>query len=459
MKLPTTDSNLLPVMVWIHGGGFTTGSNSSDIYGPEFLITSNVVIVVINYRLGLLGFLSIDDPSLGIPGNAGFKDMIMALKWVQNNIQQFSGDSNNVTVFGESAAGGAVHLLMLSPMSRGLFHKAIAQSGCALNPWSRAKRFDRKMYDVFDYNESSNENIAEYLRNLPVEKLLECQFKMGYFLDVNRMNPFGLVIEREFAEQGEVPFLTEDPVDVILSKNFMDVPLMIGFTKMEGLLVHTYRPTAYENMLKDFEANVPHLLGYKTGTNESKAVAEKIKSFYFGDEDPAQNKNQFYEMVTDNLFLYGIYSTVKKHSFNSTSPVYFYRLSLETSLKFLQVLMKDKEEGAAHGDDVAYLFKNIFNKPLLRDTLEYTSVKCIVKLWTNFAYYGNPTPDNNSTLIWEKVNKKQVGFLDIGNELTFFNDLQQTSLQFWDKIYEESSQGYKFSCRNPTLLKKCKGRL
>jgi carboxylesterase type B len=128
----------------------------------------------------LIGFLSIDDPSLGIPGNAGFKDMIMALKWVQNNIQQFSGDSNNVTVFGESAAGGAVHLLMLSPMSRGLFHKAIAQSGCALNPWSRAKRFDRKMYDVFDYNESSNENIAEYLRNLPVEKLLECQFKMGY---------------------------------------------------------------------------------------------------------------------------------------------------------------------------------------------------------------------------------------------------------------------------------------
>jgi carboxylesterase type B len=115
--------------------------------------------------------------------------------------------------------------------------------------------------------------------------------------------------------------------------------------------------------------------------------------------------------------------------------------------------------GAAHGDDVAYLFKNIFNKPLLRDTLEYTSVKRIVKLWTNFAYYGNPTPDNNSTLIWEKVNKKQVGFLDIGNELTFFNDLQQTSLQFWDKIYEESSQGYKFSCRNPTLLKKCKGRL
>lgn len=96
-----------------------TGSNKTELFGPEFLMPKDVVLVTINYRLGILGFLSLDDVSLGVPGNAGFKDMVMALKWVQNNIHYFSGDPGNVTVFGESAGAAAAHLLMLSPMTKG----------------------------------------------------------------------------------------------------------------------------------------------------------------------------------------------------------------------------------------------------------------------------------------------------------------------------------------------------
>lgn len=106
-------------MVWIHGGGFTGGSSKAEIYGPDFLISENVVVVTINYRLGILGFLSLEDPTLGVPGNAGFKDMIMALRWVQKNIEKFNGDPNNVTIFGESAGGASVHFLMISPMAKG----------------------------------------------------------------------------------------------------------------------------------------------------------------------------------------------------------------------------------------------------------------------------------------------------------------------------------------------------
>lgn len=112
-------------MFWIHGGGFTSGSGNSDIYGPHYLIAEDVVVVTINYRLGVLGFLSLDDPKLEVPGNAGLKDQVMALKWVQKNIRNFGGDPNNVTIFGESAGGSSVHFLLLSPMAKGVSNLAI----------------------------------------------------------------------------------------------------------------------------------------------------------------------------------------------------------------------------------------------------------------------------------------------------------------------------------------------
>lgn len=106
-------------MVWIHGGAFTHGSGNTDLYGPEFLLTEDIVLVTINYRVGILGFLNFEDTKLSVPGNAGLKDMVQALKWVQKNIDKFSGNPKNVTIFGESAGGSSVHFLMLSPLGKG----------------------------------------------------------------------------------------------------------------------------------------------------------------------------------------------------------------------------------------------------------------------------------------------------------------------------------------------------
>lgn len=121
-------------MFWIHGGGFQFGSGNSFLYGPDYLIDEGVVLVTINYRLGALGFLSADVPEA--PGNAGLKDQVLALKWVKDNIKEFGGNPDKVTIFGQSAGAASVHYLMLSPMAKGLFHGAIAQSGVALNPWA-----------------------------------------------------------------------------------------------------------------------------------------------------------------------------------------------------------------------------------------------------------------------------------------------------------------------------------
>ncbi|KAG8034167.1 hypothetical protein G9C98_001251 [Cotesia typhae] len=124
----------LAVLVWIHGGAFILGSGNDDVYGPDYFMTKDIILVTINYRLGMLGFLNLDDEEA--TGNQGLKDQVMALKWVKQNIKKFGGDPNKVTIFGESAGGASVHYLTISPLAEGLFQKAIIQSGVASNPWA-----------------------------------------------------------------------------------------------------------------------------------------------------------------------------------------------------------------------------------------------------------------------------------------------------------------------------------
>ena len=134
-KLPENGINpKLPVMFWIHGGGFQFGNGNAFLYGPDYLIPEGVIMVTINYRLGALGFLN--TRSKEAPGNAGLKDQVLALKWVRDNIESFGGDPNQVTISGQSAGSASVHYLLLSPSAAGLFHRAIAQSGVTLNPWA-----------------------------------------------------------------------------------------------------------------------------------------------------------------------------------------------------------------------------------------------------------------------------------------------------------------------------------
>lgn len=158
-------------MVWIHGGAFLTGSSATDLYGPDYLMTENVVLVTLNYRVGQLGFLNLEDENVNVPGNAGLKDMVMALKWVKTNIRNFGGDPSNITIFGESAGGAAVHYLMLSPMAKGLFHKAIIQSGSCLNPWARGIRngynFAKEMGSV----SHSDKTILKHLQDVSIKDL------------------------------------------------------------------------------------------------------------------------------------------------------------------------------------------------------------------------------------------------------------------------------------------------
>jgi para-nitrobenzyl esterase len=128
----------LPVMVWIHGGGYLVGSSSEPRFSGDYLPTKGIVLVTINYRLGVFGFLATADLAKeagGNAGNYGLLDVVAALHWVRNNIADFGGDPNNVTIFGESVGSVAVSTLMAPHLARGLFQKAIGESGSALGRW------------------------------------------------------------------------------------------------------------------------------------------------------------------------------------------------------------------------------------------------------------------------------------------------------------------------------------
>lgn len=161
-------------MIYFHGGHFTGGS--SDQYNPEYFVAENVILVTMNYRLNSFGFLNTGDGV--VSGNMGLKDQQLALKWVKDNIQYFNGDTNRMTLIGHSAGAACVHYHMLSPTSRGLFSRAISQSGTALSPWALVKNPRGQAFDLgkkLGCPVDSSKMMVECLKDLPAEDILLSQ--------------------------------------------------------------------------------------------------------------------------------------------------------------------------------------------------------------------------------------------------------------------------------------------
>ncbi|KAI4468816.1 carboxylesterase [Holotrichia oblita] len=432
-KLPAENTNSLkPVMLWIHGGGYTSGSSDIKVYGPDFLLTEDIVLVTINYRLGVLGFLSLDDQELGVPGNAGCKDIIMALKWVQRNITSFGGDPNNVTVFGESAGGAVVHLLMLSPMAEGLFHKGIAQSGSALNVWSLGKSNSAKqLAEILQCPHTDDKDILNFLQSLPVEKLFEAQEKLCDDHSVNLVRPVGPIIEK--ASDKEPAFLTENPLELILKGKYHKVPLIMGYTSNEGIFFETPEKRKKRSKVVDLERYVPHFYELAKGSEGSKEIANSIQTFYFGDDVPdVEDRERFSIINTDTYFLRGIYTSVRSHSITSKQPIYLYRFSVDARLNLIKKFANISLKGAGHADDLGYLFKTLMTPNLPEDSVEMITVRRFVKLWTNFAKTGDPNPIEGVT--WNPVTMRELNFLDIGPELVSDVNPDNDRMTFWNNV-------------------------
>lgn len=168
----------MPVMVHLFGGRFRCGSNRSDVFGPDFLLSENMVLVLPNFRVGLMGYLKLEDPTLDVPGNAALKDQNLALRWVQKNIIHFGGDPNNITLVGHSSGAIALHYHLLSPCSEGLFHKAIVLSGSAFWTWMDTEHFSlEKLTKAYGIHAKSERVILEHFQKLSSKDFIETQEK------------------------------------------------------------------------------------------------------------------------------------------------------------------------------------------------------------------------------------------------------------------------------------------
>jgi para-nitrobenzyl esterase len=356
----TADSKAkLPVMFWIHGGGFAGGAASEPRHNGDFLPLKGVVLVTINYRLGVFGFLATADLAKdadGAAGNYGLMDMVSGLQWVKANIKEFGGDPDNVTIFGESAGSFAVSTLMASPMARGLFHKAIGESGGALGrgPMPYRNLADREAKD------------AEWVATLNVKSLAELRaLSTSTILDACKKPGVG------FSPDVDGKLLTQPVPDTYAAGKQAHVPLIAGWNAdenpayaMRGITVDQWKDMAR-----------------KLFTDR----ADEFLKLYPGDTDELARRSAI-DFGSDQFIAFGTWTWLEAHRTTGESPEYRYHLELPaTPSKFHQGTF------AFHSDDIEYVFGTLDTRPGwdVRPEDRTLSDQMMTYL-TNFAKTGDP---------------------------------------------------------------------
>ncbi|XP_026734229.1 juvenile hormone esterase-like isoform X2 [Trichoplusia ni] len=430
---PNLDGAFLPVMVFIHGGGFRFGSSSSSVYGGDYLVEKDVVVVTLNYRCGVLGFLSLNTPE--IPGNAGLKDIVQALRWIKSNIEHFGGNSGNITVFGESAGGAAVSLLTASPLTKNMISKAIVQSGTAVSnyviqqtPIESAKT----LAQALGCESSDPEEILDFLNATSARDLVTTQAKINPFDSFPEVpNLFTAVVEKEFP--GVEAFITEPFIDLLTSGRVAEIPIMIGAVSLEFTT---------ERRNEDLQVFIPKELNIERNSAEALAITEKIKELYFKGKKhtDVESLNEYFELFSDFAINIDTHRHIQNLVKVSNKPIYFYRFDYVGELNYAQKLVNSLGlNRATHMDELGYLFKNDLQQNVTPSNQDIKTRERMLRLWTNFAKSGNPTPDENHylTVTWLPVTKDNLYYLNIGNELSLATNPDKEKMEFWDDLYSK----------------------
>jgi para-nitrobenzyl esterase len=354
-----TAKSKLPVMLWIHGGGFSTGSASEPRHNGDFLPLKGVVLVTINYRLGVFGFLATTELAQEAGGHAGnyaLMDMIASLQWAKDNIAKFGGDPANVTIFGESAGSMAVSTLMASPMAQGLFAKGIGESGSGLMTTLGAGPLADAEKTGDAWMQQAGAMSLKDLRAMTAEEVLKAASKMGTTASAP-------VID------GKV--LTEPLADTYAAGRQAHIPLLAGWNRDEGGMFAALGSTA-----EKWKAQAEKLFGDR--------AAEFLK-LYPG-ETNEQALRSAIDYGGDSFIAYGTWKWIEAHVKTGAAPVYRYHLELAPPpSKF------HPDSSVFHSDDIEYVFGTLDTRPgcVWRPEDRKLSDE-LMSYWTNFARTGDP---------------------------------------------------------------------
>ncbi|XP_025832499.1 venom carboxylesterase-6-like isoform X2 [Agrilus planipennis] len=404
------DDLSLPVMFWIYGGAFVRGKPTAN---PSNILEKPVIVVVIAYRVGVLGFLNTEDENAW--GNAGLKDQNLALQWVKNNIRNFGGDPNKITIFGQSAGGSSVSYQLASPKS-----EAISQSGVTLNEWGftrNPKELTLQFARLFNIYSNNTAQVVRELQKIDYKILVNVSLQVSRFLPS---------VEVDHPEA----FIDRSTYEIWTNGDFNKVPVIIGYTSEDG----AYARGRYRQFATNPKNVIPAGLNVDLNSSVADELVEKISDFYFPDR-VYDNLTSSLNFMTQHYFARGIRKIVAD-LVKTTQPVYFYMFSYATKENYT----KGINGGAGHDEDGIYLWNTTLNTEA--DKLTRSR---LITLWTNFAIYGNPTPILDPLLgnvTWPDargVEVNDVRYLEIGKQLVTGTNLAQEDFLFWKKIFQQYS--------------------
>ncbi|EDW55249.1 esterase B1 [Drosophila sechellia] len=437
----------LPVIVWIYGGGFQKGEASRDIYSPDYFMKKPVVFVAINYRLAALGFLSLKDPKLDVPGNAGLKDQVMALRWISQNIAHFNGDPNNITLMGESAGSASVHMMMTTEQTRGLFHKAIMQSGCALSEWveSPDNNWAFRLAQNLGYKgDEKDADVLSFLSKVSARQIAAIDQDVINLDELRSflLFAFGPVVEPYETDHCVVPKRHKD----LLSEAWgNDIPVIVGGNSFEGLF--SYQLVRNDPWaLKNFHNILPREVRETSSLEGQDLLVRRLKQLYFNNE--MQESMEMFEAL--NIFSHRQiwHDThrfiLARQSYAPKTSTYLYRFDFDSPHfnQFRRLVCGDRIRGVAHADELSYLFYNIIASKLDKSSMEYKTIERMVGMWTSFASNGNPNCSELGSAKWEPVLLKENSVekcFNISHELEMRDLPESDCLAVWDTFYPRES--------------------
>ncbi|XP_067119172.1 acetylcholinesterase-like [Centruroides vittatus] len=405
-------------MVWIHGGGFNFGSANMDLYdGAVIASIGEVIVVSFNYRLGAFGYANFDTKNAAV--NAGMLDQVMALKWVHENIEAFGGDKDLITIFGESAGSMSVAHHLISPMSKGLFKRAILQSGTNNQP-------------IFTANPEANLELTSMMAKelgCSDEDILKCMRNVKAF-DIISFEKEFMQRKKTFATflpQKGSPFLPEDPFESIHNGKFHDVDILIGETKDEG-----------SSFLIALKHEDPFLSKSEAVSILEQTYSVRIESVnsivqeYLGnnaDEVSLTVLKQTIQAIGDGIFTCPIFHFSEKYSKNNRKVFHyiFNHTRIKSPIK--------KWMGVPHFEDVYF----VFGEPLVRvkdyEPEEMKFSKRIIELWTSFAKTGKPSYEGMEEE-WLEFDEKERRSLSLTLGNIHLTTAEEEKCNFWKEFYD-----------------------
>ena len=411
----SSEKPLYPVMVYIHGGGYEAGT---PVVSPGDVIPLwGIVLVTIQYRLGPLGFITTGDSNA--PGNYGMLDQVEALKWVQKNIGDFRGDPSSVTIFGESAGGSSVGLHLLSPLSKGLFHRAIAMSGVGYSPFATELQSDAVHHsEVIAARVGCPTGVkadmvtclrATDARDIPVD-------------DINVWKP---IVDGNF--------LLDSPQKLREAGKFHRVPFMAGFTSEDGAYFIDPPNLTLDSFSEFSQTYTTAAVG--SGRSVPDVALQTVSFFYTPwpyTADPFKLKRGLASIITDCFFTAPVHAEMTLHS-QAGAPVYFYEFSHRSKFN-----PSPPWKGVAHKDDTPYEFGfPLMNLTVLQeyDDTDRNVSRLVITLFTNFAKYGNPTPRPLRGVTWDRFNSSHMTYMRIQAEPEMALNYRPTEVAFWNEFY------------------------